>query len=75
MFVVGLDSSVGITTELRAGRSRDRIPVGRDFPPSKPALRPTQLPVQWVRVFSGGKVRPGRAADHSPSSSAVVLEE
>ena len=27
------------------------------------------------RVFPGGKVRPGRAADHSPPSSADVLEE
>jgi hypothetical protein len=26
-------SSVGIATELRAGRSEVRIPVGRDFPP------------------------------------------
>jgi len=23
----------------------------------------------------GGRVRPGRAADHSPSSSAAVMEE
>ena len=29
----GPGSSVGIATELRAGRSEDRIPVGRDFPP------------------------------------------
>ena len=29
----GPGSSVGIATELRAGRSQDRIPVGRDFPP------------------------------------------
>ena len=28
----GPGSSVGIATELRAGRSGDRIPVGRDFP-------------------------------------------
>ena len=27
------------------------------------------------RVFPGGKVRPGRAADTSPPSSAVVMEE
>ena len=26
-------------------------------------------------VFPGGKVRPGRAADHSPPSSAAVMEE
>jgi hypothetical protein len=29
----GPGSSVGIATELRAGRPGDRIPVGRDFPP------------------------------------------
>ena len=29
----GPGSSVAIATELRAGRSGDRIPVGRDFPP------------------------------------------
>jgi hypothetical protein len=27
------------------------------------------------RVFPGGKVRPGRAADYSPPSSAEALEE
>jgi hypothetical protein len=35
----GPGSSVGITTELRAGRSRDRIPVGRRaFPPVQTSL-------------------------------------
>ena len=27
------------------------------------------------RVFSGGKVRPGRVANHSPISSAEFIEE
>jgi hypothetical protein len=40
---------------------------GRDFPHlSRPALGPTQPP--------GGKERPGREADTSPPSSAVVMK-
>jgi hypothetical protein len=43
---------------------------------SRPALGPTQPPVQWVmRVLSPGKARPGRDADHSPPSSAEVENE
>jgi hypothetical protein len=42
---------------------------------SRPALRPTQPPVQSVPgVLSGVKVRPRRDADHSPPSSAKVNE-
>ena len=45
----------------------------RDFPhQSRPALRSTQPPVQWVRVFPGGKMRPGRDAYPSPPYSAEV---
>ena len=45
------------------------------FRPSRPALGPTQPPVKWVPGLYWGKVRPGRAADHSPPSSAAVMEE
>jgi hypothetical protein len=44
---------------------------------SRPALGPTQPPIQWVPggPFPWGKVRPGRDADHSPPSSAKVKNE
>ena len=45
------------------------------FRPSRPALGPTQPPVIWVPGLSRGKVRSWRAADHSPPSSAAVMEE
>ena len=35
----------------------------------------TFLLYNGYRVFPGGKVRPGRATDYSPPSSAEVLEE
>ena len=48
----------------------------RDFPHlSRPALGPTQSPVQWVPGLSRGKERPGRDTDPSPPSSAVVMKE
>ena len=47
----------------------------RDFPHlSRPALGPTQPPVQWVPGLSRGKERPERDADTSPPSSAVVTK-
>jgi len=49
---------------------------GRDFPHlSRPTLGSTQPPVKWYQVFPGGKERPGRDADPSPPSSAVVKKE
>jgi len=40
---------------------------------SKPALGPTQPPIQWVQgALSLGVKRPWREADHSPSSNAEV---
>ena len=48
---------------------------GEIFRPSRPVMGPTQPPVQWVPGLSRGQERPRRAADHSPPSSAVVMEE
>jgi hypothetical protein len=69
----GPGNVVGIATELRAGRSRDRIPVGgRDFRtcPDR-TWSPPSLLHNGYRVFPGGKELPGRDADPSPPSSAV----
>jgi hypothetical protein len=58
-----------------------RSPAGaKDFSSilvSRPALGPTQPPVQGVPgVLSPGvKARPGRDADHSPPSSTEVENE
>jgi len=45
------------------------------FRPFRPALGPTSLLYSGYRVFPGGKVRPGRGANHSPPSSVAVMEE
>ena len=48
---------------------------GRYFPHlSRPALGPTNPPVQWVPGLSRGKERPGRDADPSLPSSTVVMK-
>jgi len=49
---------------------------GRDFPHlSRPALGPPSLLYSGYRDFPGGKEQPGRDADPSPPSSAVVKKE
>ena len=63
----GPGSSVGIATELRAGRSGIESRLRRDFPPVQTG--------PGYRFFPGDKVRLGRAANHSPPSSAAVMEE
>jgi hypothetical protein len=73
----GPGSSVCIATELRAGRSGNRIPVGGEIfrtCPDRP-WGPNSLLYNGHRLFSGDKVRQGRDADPSPPSSAEVMEE
>jgi hypothetical protein len=70
-----LGSSVGIATDYGLDGLGIESWWGRDFLHlSRLALGPTQPPVQWYWVFARGKVRPGRAADHSPPSSALVMD-
>ena len=61
--------SVGIATDYGLDCPGSNPGGDEIFRPSRPAVGPTHP------VFSGGKVRPGRAADHSPPSSAAVMEE
>jgi hypothetical protein len=45
---------------------------GRDFThASRPALRPTHLPIQWVPGLSRGVKQPGRDVDHPPFCAVV----
>ena len=62
---------------LRAGRSGDRIPVGGEIfrtCPDRP-WGPSSLLYNGYRVFPRGNERPGRDADPSPPSSAMVIKE
>ena len=73
MHICGQGSSVGIATDYGLEGPGSNPGGDEIFRPSRPALGPTQPPVKWS--FLGGKVRSGRAADHSPPSSAAVMEE
>ena len=70
--IAGLGSSVGIATDYGLDGPGIESRWGRDFPPVQtgPGAHPTSC-----KMGTGGKVRPGRAADHSPPSSAAVVEE
>ena len=60
-------SSVSIVTELRVGRSGIESRWGRNFPAFQtgPGAHPASCKM-CTGSFPGGKLRPGRAADHSP---------
>ena len=72
----GPGSVVGIATGYELGSPGIESRWGRDFPHlSRPALGPTQPPIQWVPGLSRSKDRPERDADPTPPSSAVVKKE
>jgi hypothetical protein len=62
---------------LQSGRSEDRIPVGGEIFRTCPGQPwgPPSLLYNGYQVFPEGKERPGRDADPSPPSSAVVMKE
>jgi len=69
------DSSIGIATELRAGRSGDRISLGARLSvivQTGPGAHPASYTVGAVS-FPGVR-RTGRGIDHPPPSSADVKE-
>ena len=73
--IVGRDSSVGIATTVRAGRSGDRIPAGARFStPVQTGPGACPAPYTMGTVSFPGVKRPGRGVDHPPPSSAEVKE-
>ena len=69
-------SSVGIATDYGLDGPGIESRWGEIFRtrPDRP-WGPLSLLYNGYRVFPEGKVRPGRAADHSPPSSVAVMEE
>ena len=65
------NSAVGIATRYGLDGPGTESPRGRNFPhPSRPVLGPTQLPIQWVSVFPGGKAA-GPLTTHPPHNAKV----
>jgi len=75
IIITGRDSPVDIATAYGLDGPGIESRWRRDFPhQSRPALRPTQPPVQWVPGFYWGVKRQGRDADHPRTYSAEVKE-
>ena len=71
MLLWGRDSSVGIATRYGLDGPGIETRWGEDFPhPSRPALGPTQPPIQWVPGLSWGYSGRG-VASRTPSSAKI----
>jgi hypothetical protein len=70
---VDRDSSVGIGTSCGLDGPEIESRWGRDFPyPSRPALGPTQLPIQWVPgLCSRGRAAGAWCLPHTPFFAEV----
>jgi len=71
----GPGSWVGVATDYGLDGPRSNPGGDEIFRLSRLALGPPNLLYNGYRVFPGGKVRPGRAADHSSPFSATVMGE
>jgi len=62
--------------DLKYNKCFKKIPVGaRFFARPDWSWGPPSLLYNGYRVFPGGKLQPGRAADHSSPSCVAVMEE
>jgi len=77
MFTHWFDTSsyIGAATDYGLDGPGPNLGGDEIFRPFRPALVPTQPSVKLVPGLSRGKVRPVRAADHSPPSSAAVMKQ
>ena len=75
-FYVGRHSSVGIATCYRLDGPEIESRLEKDFPrPSRPALGPTQRPVEMESLLSPGLKQPGRGVDYPPHLTPRLQKE
>jgi hypothetical protein len=68
--------AAGLGLDDRGFESQQEVGIFLFTTASKPALKPIQPPIQWVRgTLSRGVKRQGSESDHSPPSSAEVKNE
>ena len=74
--VLSIDSSVGIVTHYGLGGPGIEFRCGRVFPhQSRPALRPTQTPIEWLLGVSRGLSGRGVALTTQPHPAPRLKTE